>query len=200
MLKKSTYKIVFGMTLFLTFCLTNLNGQKVEIGVVDLDSVYVQIGFLEKNDSVLQCFKLKFTEKDSLMVLPFIKKCQEFEQSLQHSDPSPIEYEKRKNKLAEEQQRIQKFEKSLEEATLFLEKTLKQWSEDYIKKEIRFVFYSQNYKTILIKKEILITSETPENITQLIINSIKNNNQWASDHADFVKSILNKTIFDFQLE
>jgi hypothetical protein len=199
MAKKSTYKIAFGISFCCALFLTNLSGQKATIGIVDLDSTYIQVGFLEKNDSLLQRFKRKFEEKENLMIVAFQKKAEDFYKFSQYTE-NWKEVEIRRNLLAKEQQGIQKFEKSLENATHFLEKELKIWSVDYIKKEIKFVFYTQGYKTILIKQEIIITTETLENITQLMIDAIKNNNQWASAHEDFVKFILSKTIFDFQLD
>ena len=184
----------------LIFSFTILFAQKKKIGIIDLDTIYIQIGFLEKNNSVLQNFKSKFGIKDSLMVMAFRKNCEEYARLAQYTDWSFQEVEKRRKKLEEEQSRIQNFEKSLNDAIVVLEKELKNWSEDYIRKEIRFEYYSQDYKAILIKKETLFMADEPKYITNLIIEAMRVNNEWGEALDKFIQFILNKVTFDFQLD
>ncbi len=166
-----------------------------------LDSLEKQLDIFKENERDSLVFKQKFQEKDSLMIIEFQKNYEKTVKILQNSCYLNPEIEKLKEKLLIEQNRIMKFEASVNNADSVLKLESRKWVRDYIVKEIRFYAYSKKIKPLILTKQPIYVDKRAESLnfnTDLI--DFINNGAWKEEYIYHFNFIKNKVLFDFNLE
>ena len=175
------------------FC---LNAQDTP-HLILIDSFENQVDIYVENNHILTSFHSSFTEKDSLMVIKFQKHVKDFGDIQQHSTAEW--FEKRRNELLEEQNKIMGFEASITKADSLLYTELKNWADNYVEKEIRFYAHSKNIALFVLREKPLYLDDTSRNLGKEIVAFI-NQSAWKKAYQHFVIFIKNKIIFDWGLD
>ena len=187
------------IALFSLFLNTFTQAQTSKVTMVDIDSVYEKVGFSKENELFMTDLSLKLTEKDSFMVIKFQKHAEDvLADNAAYEDFAFVN--RRYDSLEKEQQRIILFEKKMANVITKLEAKLKNWGEDYIRKEVRFFGYQRGLTNILSKKAIRYAAEMPQDLTEEICLFIKNNNVWRNALLYQREVIKSKILFDFGLD
>ena len=201
-------KLIFKTLMFyLLSVFVSVYGQNTQIALVDLDSVYEQVGFFKENNTFLKNIKADYEAKDSVMILKFVNSCKEFEKNYANCCYCFQIVDKEKQILTQEGQRIMKFDSAVTKFPTVLSNHLKSWSDDYIKQKVRLYAQLNNVKTILSSPlASIFTNLSPSNglqikpITDDIITFIKNDDIWKEALTDYRTFITNKVLFDYGLK
>ena len=124
------------------------NAQQ-KIGYLNAQAILADMSEMKAADSQLEAFAKALTNKDSLMVIAFQAKAQALGERQQKGEIAPIELEKQKKALEEEQAKIQKYEQDMQQEMAEKRKTLYQPLLDKVNKAITEVAKEQGYTYVV---------------------------------------------------
>ncbi len=124
------------------------NAQQ-KIGYLNAQAILADMTEMKAADSQLEAFAKALTNKDSLMVIAFQAKAQVFQEKVQKGEIAPIEQEKQKKGLEEEQAKIQQYEQEMQQQMAEKRKVLYQPLLDKVNKAIGEVAKEQGYTYVV---------------------------------------------------
>jgi outer membrane protein len=143
-MKNAVKAIIF---LLVGFAATANAQQK--IGYLNAQAILADMTEMKAADSQLEAFAKALTNKDSLMVIAFQAKAQALGEKQQKGEIAPIELEKQKKALEEEQAKIQQYEQDMQQQMAEKRKTLYQPLLDKVNKAIAEVAKEQGYTYVV---------------------------------------------------
>ncbi|MBL7818488.1 MAG: OmpH family outer membrane protein [Saprospiraceae bacterium] len=124
------------------------NAQQ-KIGYLNAQAVLADMPEMKAADSQLEAFAKALTNKDSLMVVAFQAKAQAFQEKNQKGEMAPIEADKQKKALEDEQAKIQEYEQQMQQQMATKRKDLYQPLLDKVNKAIADVAKEQGFTYVV---------------------------------------------------
>ncbi len=143
-MKNAVKAIIF---MLVSFAATAQAQQK--IGYLNAQAILADMAEMKAADSQLEAFAKALTNKDSLMVIAFQAKAQALGEKQQKGEIAPIELEKQKKTLEEEQSKIQQYEQEMQQQMATKRKDLYQPLLDKVNKAIGEVAKEQGYTYVV---------------------------------------------------
>jgi outer membrane protein len=142
---KNSVKVI--LLLLVGFAATANAQQK--IGYLNAQAILADMSDVKAADSQLEAFAKQLANKDSLMVVAFQAKAQALGEKQQKGEIAPIELEKQKKALEEEQVKIQQYEAEMQQQMAEKRKTLYQPLLDKVNKAISEVAKEQGFTYVI---------------------------------------------------